>query len=64
MFGTKKITAKIVNNQLVIRVGGGYMSVDQFIAQYGKIEIMKMLVHEEEEKQIEELEQNDLDLDD
>ena len=31
MFGTKKITAKIVNNQLVIRVGGGYMSVDQFI---------------------------------
>ena len=31
MFGTKKILAKIINNKLVIRVGGGYTSVDEFI---------------------------------
>jgi hypothetical protein len=31
MFGTKKIMAKIINNKLVIRVGGGYMAVDEFI---------------------------------
>ena len=26
----------------MIRVGGGYMSADEFIEQYGKIELMKM----------------------
>lgn len=31
MFGTKKIMAKIINGKLVIRVGGGYMNVDEFI---------------------------------
>ena len=31
MFGQKKIMAKIINGKLVIRVGGGYMSADEFI---------------------------------
>ena len=31
--------AKIINGKLVIRVGGGYMSVAEFIEQYGKIEM-------------------------
>ena len=31
MFGTKKIFAKIINGKLVIRVGGGYMGIDEFI---------------------------------
>ena len=26
LFGTKKIFAKVLNNKLVVRVGGGYMS--------------------------------------
>jgi len=26
LFGTKKIYAKVMNNKLVVRVGGGYMS--------------------------------------
>ena len=34
--------AKIINGKLVIRVGGGYMSVAEFIEQYGKIEMAKM----------------------
>lgn len=42
MFGTKKIIAKMVNGRLLIRVGGGFMYVEQFIEQYAKIEIMKM----------------------
>lgn len=50
MFGTKKILAKIINNKLVIRVGGGYMSVDEFIEQYGRMELMKMIAAEEAEK--------------
>lgn len=50
MFGTKKIIAKIINGKLVIRVGGGYMSVDEFIEQYGRMELMKMIAHEEADK--------------
>lgn len=42
MFGLRKIMAKIINGKLVIRVGGGYMSVAEFIEQYGKIEMQKM----------------------
>ena len=31
MWGTKKIFAKIMNNRLIIRVGGGFMNIDEFI---------------------------------
>ena len=43
LFGTRNIMAKIINNKLVIRVGGGYMGVDEFIDQYGKIEMLKQM---------------------
>jgi hypothetical protein len=43
MFGTRKIFAKIINGKLVIRVGGGYMSADEFITQYGQMEMLKMM---------------------
>lgn len=43
MFGSRQIMAKIINGKLVIRVGGGYMSVDEFIDQYGKIELLKIM---------------------
>jgi len=46
MFGTRKIMAKIINGKLVIRVGGGYMSADEFIEQYGKMEMLKMMENE------------------
>jgi len=47
MFGSKKILAKIINGRLVIRVGGGYMNAEEFIEQYGKIEMMKLIKQEE-----------------
>jgi hypothetical protein len=47
LFVTKNIMAKIINGKLVIRVGGGYMSADEFIEQYGKMEMMKMMRQEE-----------------
>lgn len=34
LFGTRKIFAKIMNGKLVIRVGGGYMVIEEFIATY------------------------------
>jgi hypothetical protein len=43
MFGSRKIIAKIINGNLLIRVGGGYMSADEFIEQYGRMEMLKMM---------------------
>ena len=34
IFGTRKIYAKILNGKLVIRVGGGYMVIEEFISTY------------------------------
>jgi hypothetical protein len=31
MFGSKKIYCKIINGKLVVRVGGGYMGIEEFI---------------------------------
>ena len=41
MFGTKKIYCKIINGKLVVRVGGGYMGIEEFIMQYGLQETEK-----------------------
>ena len=43
MFGTKSIMAKVINDKLVIRVGGGYMGADEFIQTYGPMEMAKVL---------------------
>lgn len=48
MFGTKRISVKIVNGKLLIRVGGGYMSVEEFIEQYGKMEMLKLRAQSQE----------------
>ena len=42
MFGTKKIYAKILNGKLVIRVGGGYMNIEEFIKTYADSELIKV----------------------
>ena len=34
MFGQKKIFAKIMNGKLIIRVGGGFMVIDEFLKNY------------------------------
>lgn len=42
LFGLKKIYAKIMNGKLVIRVGGGYMIVEEFIQSYAEAELHKL----------------------
>jgi chromosome segregation ATPase len=42
MFGTKKIYAKIMHGRLVIRVGGGYMGIEEFIKSYADAELIKV----------------------
>lgn len=34
LFGTRKIHAKVLNSRLVVRVGGGYSSLNEFIENY------------------------------
>lgn len=36
MVGDKKIYCKIMNGKLVVRVGGGYVSIEEFIKTYLK----------------------------
>ena len=42
LFGTRKIYAKILNGKLVIRVGGGYMVIEEFISTYAEKELIKV----------------------
>lgn len=42
VFGTRKIYAKVMNGQLVVRVGGGYQVVDEFIQNYEQTEKVKL----------------------
>lgn len=41
-FGTRKIFAKVINGKLVIRVGGGYMSIEEFMMYYGPQELTRI----------------------
>jgi len=41
-FGTRKIFAKVINGKLVIRVGGGYMGIEEFMRYYGQQELTRM----------------------
>jgi hypothetical protein len=31
IFGTRKILVKLMNGKLVVRVGGGFMSIEEFL---------------------------------
>jgi hypothetical protein len=42
LFGTKKVFAKIMNGKLVVRVGGGFMVIEEFIAAYAESEMKKI----------------------
>lgn len=41
IFGTKKIYAKVSNGVLLIRVGGGFMDIENFYNTYGEIELVR-----------------------
>ena len=49
MFGTRKIFAKVLNGRLVIRVGGGFMVIEEFISAYAEQEMRKKKHKEEQE---------------
>ena len=41
-FGSKKIFVKVLNERLVIRIGGGYMFIEQFIKMHANHELNKL----------------------
>jgi chromosome segregation ATPase len=47
LFGTKKIYAKIMNGKLVVRVGGGYMTIEEFVRTYEGPEMNKLIKYAE-----------------
>ncbi len=41
------MSAKIINGRLVIRVGGGYMGIEEFMMYYGQQELQKIQKEEQ-----------------
>merc|ERR1719216_187398 len=41
-FGTKRISIKVEKDKINIRVGGGYLSIDEFLDQYTPVELEKL----------------------
>jgi len=41
-FGGKKVAVKVEKGQIKIRVGGGYLSIDEFLDQYTPQELEKL----------------------
>ena len=41
-FGTKRVAVKVENKNIKIRVGGGYLSIDEFLDQYTPVELEKL----------------------
>ena len=41
-FGTKRVAVKVENHSIKIRVGGGYLSIDEFLDQYTAQEVEKL----------------------
>lgn len=41
-FGTKKIYVRVEQGKIIIRVGGGYLSIDEFLDIYTPLELEKL----------------------
>lgn len=41
-FGSKRIAVQMLKDKIQVRVGGGYLSIDEFIDQYTPVELDKL----------------------
>ena len=41
-FGSKRINVRVERDKIQIKVGGGYLSIDEFIDQYTPAELEKL----------------------
>lgn len=42
LYGTKRVNVRVDNNNINVRVGGGYLSVEEFIEQYTPTELERL----------------------
>lgn len=42
-FGSKKVCIKVDNGRITIRVGGGYLRIDEFLEKYTTTELEKSI---------------------
>jgi hypothetical protein len=50
LFGTKRVFIKLENGNIVIRVGGGYMRVEEFVEIYTPLELGKLAQTHEKQR--------------
>eukprot|EP00347_Sterkiella_histriomuscorum_P007081 403350325 len=48
-FGTKKITMRFIDETLMVKLGGGYIALDDFIQTYAERELKKLIIRENDE---------------
>ena len=41
-FGSRKVLVKVEREKIMIKVGGGYISIDEFLDQYTPVELEKL----------------------
>ena len=41
-FGSKRIMVKVERDKIQVKVGGGYLSIDEFLDQYTPVELEKL----------------------
>jgi len=46
LFGTKRVFIKVENGKIIIRVGGGFMMIDEFVEIYTPLELEKWEMNE------------------
>ena len=49
LFGTKRVFIKVENGKIIIRVGGGFMMIDEFVEIYTPLELEKWELSESKE---------------
>lgn len=42
-FGTKRVNIRVENGKINVRVGGGYLSIEEFLDQYTPTELEKLM---------------------
>lgn len=50
LFGTKRLAIRVENDKINVRVGGGYLSIEEFLEQYTQIELQKLGRKENDKK--------------
>jgi len=41
-FGSKRVYVRVDKNKINVRVGGGFLSIDEFLDQYTPVELQKL----------------------